>query len=238
MKSFRLVVAAIAGLLMATWVGAEDFSFSADSMTGSMTKGRERVLLQGNAVVLSDGMRISASRVELYGDDFRYAEASGKVTVVDDGRGLRLTTETLFYDRVDKLSRLSGPSVMEDRKNGVVIKGDFIENDDIREFALVQVNVRILRKDLSARSEFARYDRAANSLELTGSPLVRREGDDYRASLIRVDLDTDSIVLLGAVSGTVASVGGSGGAEGDEADTATDGGNSGVNDDVEGTGNE
>jgi lipopolysaccharide export system protein LptA len=155
-------------------------------------------------------MRISASRVELYGDDFRYAEASGKVTVVDDGRGLRLSTGSLFYDRVDKLSRLSGPSVMEDRKNGVVIKGDFIENDDIREFALVQVNVRILRKDLSARSEFARYDRAANSLELTGSPVVRREGDEYRAALIRVDLDTDSIVLQGAVSGTVASTGGSG----------------------------
>lgn len=214
MKQFRPVIAAILGLLLVAWVGAEDFSFSADTMTGSMTKGRERVLLRGNAVVLSDGMRISASRIELYGDDFRYAEASGKVTVVDEGRGLRLSTERLFYDRVAKLSRLSGPSVMEDRKNSVVIKGDFIENDDLRKFALVQVNVRILRKDLSARSEFARYDRAANSLELTGSPMVRREGDEYRASLIRVDLDTDSIVLQGAVSGTVVSAGGITGREG------------------------
>lgn len=195
----------VAGLLLVTGASADDFSFSADSMTGSMTKGRERVLLQGNAVVLSDGMRISARRIELYGDDFRYAEATGQVSVVDDGRGLQLSTERLFYDRVDKLSRLSGPSVMEDRKNSVVIKGDFIENDDLREFALVQVNVRILRKNLSARSEFARYDRVANSLELTGSPTVRREGDEYRASLIRVDLDTDSIVLQGGVSGTVAS---------------------------------
>jgi lipopolysaccharide export system protein LptA len=206
------------GLLAVSWAGADDFSFSADSMTGLMTKGRERVLLQGNAVVLSDGMRITASRIELYGDEFRYAEASGKVVVVDEGRGLRLSTERLFHDRVDKLSRLSGPSVMEDRRNSVVIKGDFIENDDIREFALVQVNVRILRKDLSARSEFARYDRAANSLELTGSPMVRREGDEYRASLIRVDLDTDSIVLQGAVSGTVVSAGstGSNGGTGNE----------------------
>ncbi|MFH2113898.1 MAG: OstA-like protein [Spirochaetota bacterium] len=214
MKAIRPGLAAVVGLLLVTWVGADDFSFSADTMTGSMTKGRERVLLQGNAVVLSDGMRISANRIELHGDDFRYAEATGQVRVVDDGRGLRLSTETLFYDRVDKLSRLSGPSVMEDRKNGVVIKGDFIENDDIREFAIVQVNVRILRKDLSARSEFARYDRAVNSLELTGSPMVRREGDEYRASLIRVDLDTDSIVLQGAVSGTVASAGGVVGGEG------------------------
>lgn len=205
MRLFHAVLAALVGLLLVNVVGSDDFSFSADSMTGSMTKGRERVLLQGNAVVISDGMRITARRIELYGDDFRYAEATGQVSVVDDGRGLRLSTERLFYDRVDKLSRLSGPSVMEDRTNGVVIKGDFIENDDLREFALVQVNVRILRKDLSARSEFARYDRAAKSLELTGSPTVRREGDEYRASLIRVDLDTNSIVLQGGVSGTVAS---------------------------------
>jgi lipopolysaccharide export system protein LptA len=216
MKPFRPMVIAAVGLLLAAMAGADDFSFSADSMTGSMTKGRERVLLQGNAVVLSDGMRINASRIELYGDDFRYAEATGKVSVIDDGRGLRLNTETLFYDRVDKLSRLSGPSVMEDRKNGVVIKGDFIENDDKREFAIVQVNVRILRKDLSARSEFARYDRAANFLELTGSPMVRREGDEYRAALIQVDLDTDGIVLRGAVSGTVVSSGGEKDGEGEE----------------------
>jgi lipopolysaccharide export system protein LptA len=205
MKVSLPLLATLFGLLLVIAAGADDFSFSADSMTGSMTKGRERVLLQGNAVVISDGMRITARRIELYGDEFRYAEATGQVRVVDDGRGLRLSTERLFYDRVDKVSRLSGPSTMEDRKNSVVIKGDFIENDDRREFALVQVNVRILRKDLSARSEFARYDRAANSLELTGSPTVRREGDEYRASLIRVDLDTDSIVLQGGVSGTVAS---------------------------------
>jgi lipopolysaccharide export system protein LptA len=223
MKGFRTAIAVVVGLLLVASAEAEDFSFSADSMSGTMTKGRERVLLQGNAVVLSDGMRISASRIELYGEDFRYAEATGKVTVVDEGRGLRLDTGTLFYDRVDKLSRLSGPSVMEDRKNGIVIKGDFIENDDIREFALVQVNVRILRKDLTARSEFARYDRAANSLELTGSPLVRREGDDYRASLIRVDLDTDNIVLQGAVSGTVATAGAVGGAKADAGDDGVEG---------------
>lgn len=207
MKFHRLVAILFTALMLVSGIGADDFSFSADTMTGSMIKGRERVLLQGNAVVISDGMRISAGRIELYGDEFRYAEATGQVRVVDDERGLRLNTEHLFYDRVDKISRLSGPSVMEDYKNGVVIKGDFIENDDLREFALVQVNVRILRKDLSARSEFARYDRADNSLELTGSPTVRREGDEYRASLIRVDLDTDSIVLQGAVSGTVASAG-------------------------------
>ncbi|MBU1079361.1 MAG: LptA/OstA family protein [Spirochaetes bacterium] len=198
--------AALAIALAAALAGAsaEDFSFSADSMAGAMSKGRERATLSGNAVVVSGGMRISANRIELYGDDFRYAECSGGVSVVDEERGLRLSTERLFYDRRDKVSRLTGPSVMEDRQNKVVIKGDYIENDDVRKIAVVQINVRILKENLSCRAEFARYDRAAKTLELTGTPVVRRDGDDYRAATILVNLDTEDIVLVGSVSGTVA----------------------------------
>ncbi len=191
-------------LLSVFSASAEDFSFSADSMSGAMSKGRERAVLMGNAVVLSGSMRITADRIELYGDEFRFAECAGRVFVVDEERGLRLTTERLVYDRRDKVSRLTGPSVMEDRQNKVVIKGDYIENDDERKIAVVQINVRILKENLSCRAEFARYDRAAKTLELSGTPVVRREGDEYRAATILVDLDTEDIVLSGAVSGTVA----------------------------------
>jgi lipopolysaccharide export system protein LptA len=199
-----LAAAAVLMSILTVSALAEDFSFSADSMSGAMTEGRERAVLTGNAVVVSGGMRIEADKIVLYGNDFRFAECSGRVGVVDDERGLRLSTEKLFYDRRDKLSRLTGPSVMEDRRNKVVIKGDYIENDDLRKIAVVQINVRILKENLSCRAEFARYDREANTLELSGSPVVRRQKDDFRASTILVDLDTEDIVLVGAVSGTVA----------------------------------
>ena len=201
----RLALAAALAVVLASTAAAEDFSFSADSMSGAMTKGRERAVLVGNALVISDGMRIKADRIELYGDDFRYIECSGKVTVVDEDNGLRLFTEKLFYDRTDRLSRMTGPSVMEDRRNRVVIKGDFIENDDEREIAVIQINVRILKDDISCRAEFARYDRKAETLELSGSPTVRRGSDEYKATVIRVDLETQDIELEGAVSGSVLS---------------------------------
>ena len=205
MTRLRAVLAAsLAIWAVALPASADDFSFSADSMTGAMSKGRERAVLVGNAVVVSGGMRISADRIELYGEDFRFADCRGRVAVVDEERGLRLSTERLSYDRRDKVSRLTGPSVMEDRQNKVVIKGDYIENDDERKIAIVQINVRILKENLSCRAEFARYDRAAKSLELSGSPTVRRDGDEYRAATILVDLDTEDIVLVGTVSGTVA----------------------------------
>ncbi|MBN2875372.1 MAG: hypothetical protein JXM71_09790 [Spirochaetales bacterium] len=215
-----LLATLFAVLLVAT-VSAEEFSFSADSMSGAMAAGRERAVLIGNAVVVSGAMRIRADRIELSGDEFRFADCSGRVTVVDDERGLRLTTERLFYDRRDKIARLTGPSVMEDRENEVVIKGDYIENDDERKIAVVQINARILKKNISCRAEFARYDRAANTLELSGSPVVWRDGDDYRAASIFVNLDTEDIVLSGSVSGTVAAAGKD---SDDDAPPADDGG--------------
>lgn len=202
MKRLGVLLFAIATLALAAF--AEDFSFSADSMTGAMTKGRERAVLVGNALVVSGAMRISADRIELYGDEFRFAECQGHVSVIDEERGLRLSTERLVYDRRDKVSRLTGASVMEDSTNKVVIKADYIENDDQKKMAVVQVNVRILKDKLACRAEFARYDRAARTLELSGSPTVVRDADRYSAAMILVNLDTEDISLVGSVSGTVA----------------------------------
>ena len=162
-----------------------------------------RSVLSGNAVVISGSMTIRAKRIELHGDDFRFVECSGAVTVDDDERGLFLRTENLLYDRRDKLSRMTGPSSMEDRTNKVVIKGDYIENDDERKVAIIQINTRILKDTIACRAEYARYDRTTKMLELGGSPVVRRDGDDYRAETILVNLDTEDITLVGGVSGTV-----------------------------------
>lgn len=179
-----------------------------------MSKGKENVVLEGRALVVTGSMTIRADRIELYGDDFRYIRCSGAVEVDDPERGLKLSTGALYYDRQDKFTRLTGPSVMEDLKNGVVIKGDYIEHDDAKDIAIIQINARILKDRIATRSEFARFDRAANTLELSGSPAVSRGDDEYKARFISVRLDTEDIVLDGAVSGRVNADSGGGGADG------------------------
>ena len=62
---FLGMLVTLVSLAAAQSVRAEDFSFSADSMSGAMTKGCERAVLTGNALVLSGSMRISAERIEL-----------------------------------------------------------------------------------------------------------------------------------------------------------------------------
>ena len=58
---------------------ADTFSFSGDSLTADLAQGRERTVLTGNARLVSNDLRISASTIELYGEEkgkqVQYAEA-------------------------------------------------------------------------------------------------------------------------------------------------------------------
>ena len=92
---------------------------------------------------------------------------------------------------------------MEDIKNEVIVKGNFLEYMGSDETCLIQIGVRILKDDMVCRSEFARYNRNDDILELTGMPVVFWKNDEYRALRIIVDLDKDEITLEGKVSGSI-----------------------------------
>lgn len=182
---------------------AENFSFSGDSTTLSLAEGGQRALLTGHGRVESQDLRITADSIELFGKDFVYAQAHGNVHVVDARRGLDLTSQELFYDRDRKISRIRGNAVLADIKNEMVVKGGFIEDRDKEQITIVQIGVRIFRKDIICRSEFARYQRDKKILELSGMPWVSKGGDVYQAARITINLDTEEITLEGSVQGTL-----------------------------------
>jgi len=199
----------IAGLLLLACTAAasaDTFTFSTDHMSSILAKGKEHTLLSGNAVVTSGDTVINADQIELY---FQYADCTGNVTVTDKSKGITLKSQNLFYDRDSDLSRVEGYAEMQDTKNQIVVKGGFLENRGKEEITIIEIGVRILKisenKEMACRSEFARYDRNADSLELSGMPVVFWKGDEYRAERITVNLKTDEINLEGGVSGTVKS---------------------------------
>ena len=124
---------------------------------------------------------------------------------MDASRGIELSSRELFYDRQQKIARIKGNAVMSDLKNEMVVKGGFIEDRDTEKLTVVQIGVRILKKDLVCRSEFARYWREKKILELSGMPWVSRKGDVYQAARITINLDTEEINLEGDVKGTIRS---------------------------------
>ena len=169
----------------------------------TLAEGEQHALLTGHSKVESQDLRITADSIELFGKDFVYAMCHGNVHVVDARRGLDLTSDDLFYDRDRKISRIRGNATMADVKNEMVVKGGFIEDRDKEQITVVQIGVRIFKKDIVCRSEFARYQRDKKILELSGMPWVSKGGDVYQAARITVNLDTEEISLEGSVQGTL-----------------------------------
>ena len=104
---------------------------------------------------------------------------------------------------------INGYAEMVDQKNEVVVKGSFFENHGKDNITIIQIGVRILKasedESMTCRSEYARYNRDKNTLELSGMPVVFWKDDEYRATRITINLDTDEINLTGEVSGTIRS---------------------------------
>jgi lipopolysaccharide export system protein LptA len=174
-------------------------------MSTSLAEGSERALLKGNARVDTEDMKITADEIDLFGKDFIYVQCRGNVRVVDAKRGIELSSRELFYNRKEKIARIKGNAVMTDLKNEMVVKGGFIEDRESEQLTIVQIGVRILKKDLVCRSEFAKYWRDRKVLELSGMPFVTRKGDEYQATRIVVDLDTEQMTFEGDVKGTLRS---------------------------------
>lgn len=179
----------------------ERYTFTADRMETVLAEGRERTLLTGNVTLAADDMEITAERVELYGEELSFALAEGGVRVVQPEHGLELASEALLFDRRDRVVRIEGEALLIDHDNEMVIKGGFLEHWERRDETLIQIGVRILSEDLVARAQFVRYDREAQTVTLSGLPVVTWKGDQYRAARIFIDLDADQVVLDGAVSG-------------------------------------
>ncbi|TVQ26577.1 MAG: hypothetical protein EA383_05150 [Spirochaetaceae bacterium] len=199
----RRVVLATGLLLCVSFSLFADLSIRSDRWQSVFAEGQERTRLTGNARVSSDRIVVEADEIELSGDSFRFVRASGNLLVIDLERDLRLTGNRLFVDRDLDIIRVEGNAEMEDRENEMIVRGGFIEYFGEQELTIIQVGVRILRADLLARAEFARYLRETSTLELSGLPQVSRNGDEFRAGRIIINLDSDEITLRGEVRAIV-----------------------------------
>lgn len=203
MKRFLTFILLSASLIPLFAEGDDTITFSADRMSGSSGKSRETTVLEGNASVQVGSLSISGSRIELSGKDFRYVRAVGGVVGEDTENGFSFSADEVNYDRDTQIASLRGQAKLEDTKNEVSAGASFISYNRETEVAVLQVSVTLKRKKIDCSSGYALYRRAVSSLELSGNPIVKRDTDEFRASRISVDLETERITLDGAVKGTL-----------------------------------
>jgi lipopolysaccharide export system protein LptA len=183
--------------------GADRFTFRANRMSGSNALGRDITILTGEAEVRSDNLLLRAERIEIQGSNNRFIDCSGGVWGHEEEKNILFNTDRLRYDRTLKIARLEGSSTLEDRQNEIVARARFIEYDDANEITVMQISVRLFKDDMVCRSEYAVYHRKEKTLDLSGFPVVYKGDDEFRADRIRVDLNTDDVIMEGAVSGTI-----------------------------------
>jgi lipopolysaccharide export system protein LptA len=204
MKKNRLLFAVILLLFLSLSSAAADtFTFRADRMSGSRALGRETTILIGHAEVRSDNLLLRADRIEIKGNNNQFIECTGNVWGHEEDKDILFYTDRLSYDRRLKIARLEGNSTLEDRQNEIVARGRFIEYDDRNETTIFQISVRLFKDDMVCRSEYAIYHRRDKILDLSGFPIVYKRDDEFHADRIRVDLDTDDVIMEGSIFGTI-----------------------------------
>lgn len=199
----NLLVISFCFICLLFFISADKFTFKADKMSGSNALGKEATILTGNAEVRSDNLLLRAEKVEIQGDNNQFIDCTGGVWGFEEEKEILFNTDRLRYDRNLKIARLEGNSSLEDRQNEIVARARFIEYDDENEITIMQISVRLFKDDMVCRAEYAVYHRKEKLLDLSGFPIVYKGDDEFRADKIRVDLDTDDVIMEGSISGTI-----------------------------------
>lgn len=178
-------------------------TFKADKVAATVAENKKATNLIGNAEVKVDSLTISAERIEIFGKDYRYVNASGSIKGEDIEKGYRFKADLINFDRKTDTVTMFGNIELEDTKNDVKINTENMEYKKKQEIMIMRFNVKIVNKDITCTSMFALYNRKESKVELTGRPIVKKVKDEFKAGKISVDLDTEEISLDGRVRGSV-----------------------------------
>ena len=178
-------------------------TFTARRMESVIAKGKEKTILIGEAVVNTGTMEIKSDRIELSGKDYNDVVCAGVVTVNDESKGFLLNAATLSYARDTEIGIAQTQVVLEDSKNSVLLKAEWVRFDQKQSLVDARLAVHILKEDFAVRAEFARYNRDDESLDLSGIPVVVSADGRIAADTMTGKTDMQSLEFGGKVSGTI-----------------------------------
>jgi lipopolysaccharide export system protein LptA len=184
-------------------MSADTITFTAQAMSGFTGKKTEYTLLEGNAFVRTNKIEISADRIELSGEDFRFVSASGSVKGKHLDDDMDFSCENLKYDREREVVTMQNTASIVDNPNGVSAKAEIIQYNQKTGIAMLQINIELRQKDSVCTGAFAIYRKQEQILEMSGNSKIEKGDDVFRAREVVMNLDTEEIRLDGRVRGTV-----------------------------------
>ena len=199
----KKIIAAIFTTLILTSLFAENITFEAERMTGNASSSNSYTTLEGSAKVTSDTMIIFADKIELYGKDFRYIKASGKISGQNLESNIKFSCDSMSFDRETKIATLQDNVQLEDLENDFKASSQIIEYNQELQIAIMQIEVTMTQKNNTCTCAFAIYNQKDQTLEMSGNPKIVQGTDTFRAQNILLNLDTQEITLSGRIKGSV-----------------------------------
>ncbi len=178
-------------------------TFTARRMESVIAKGKEKTILIGEAVVNTGSIEIKAERIELSGTDYNDVVCVGTVSVFDESKGFLLKAADLKYARDTEIGLAQNQVVLEDSKNDVLLKAEWVRFDQKESLVDARISVHILKEDFAARAEFIHYNRNDESLQLSGTPVAVSADGRIEADTMKGTTTMDSMAFGGRVSGTI-----------------------------------
>ncbi|MBN1648917.1 MAG: hypothetical protein JW874_12860 [Spirochaetales bacterium] len=200
-RAFLICLFSLATGMMA--YAGETFEFRGDSSRMIKPRGKKEIILTGNASISSDTLVIRAQKIRRFGNDLQYTVCTGNVRAHDLDRDIEINCENLFFDTDADTMTIESWSELYDRKNDVVTKSGYMFDNRKDKITFLSINVRIFRDEVVCRSEFATFDHNTEKIELTGNPVVYKEGNEMSAFRIFYDVNTEELELIGNVAGTI-----------------------------------
>lgn len=172
-----------------------------------MQQGLETMILEQGAEVQVGDLVLKATKIELYGEQFRFVRCEGNVSLIDTERGIALSTSSLLFDRTEETLLCESWTELEDTINQVAASSarmEFFLQDGL---VLLQGMARLLKHTsegaMICRSDFMDFRRQEQMLILKGRANIIWDPDTYEANSIRVDLKTEQITMEGSIKGTI-----------------------------------
>ncbi|AEC02786.1 LPS export ABC transporter periplasmic protein LptC [Parasphaerochaeta coccoides] len=209
MKNFRsiLTVIFLIGLASPVLWAADPIEFSGGSTEAIIRSGDERVKISEGARVTTGDITITAQVIDVSGEGYSYLECTGDVVLKDAGKGIEMSAGTITYDRNESILLSREQTSVEDKEKGITAQAGWVRYQQEEGILTFQDNVNLTRTTddgiMVCTAETVTYVRSSGTVMLDGGAVVTWKNDTYRATTIRVNLDTDEITMSGEIRGTI-----------------------------------
>ena len=195
------------GIFACSSVFASEITFSGGFTRVSLRDGDRRVELSDNANAATDNVSIRADRILLYGTDYRYVECTGNIQAEEKEHSLIITASNIFFDREEETLLSDGWIEIKDTGHEAKLSGSWFEYSMKTSIILLQMQAGISKVTekglLTCSADSIEYNSDEQTLSLKGNAKVSWGSDNYRASYITVNIDTEDVTLHGMISGEV-----------------------------------